>query len=163
MTRFGPGIDEENVTLYAACTPCQPFSTLNTAKGQDGRKSLPLEFGKIVAQRPPDFVENAPGLHNAFGLDIYQKFMSAIKAQGSCAASELLDAKDYGVPQTRKRFILVTARGRAPRLPAATASPVTVRECIEKYPPLDDVDGIDKIGDPPSSRQSDSGASTQGS
>ena len=124
--------------MYAACTPCQPFSTLNTAKGQDGRKSLPLEFGKIVAQRPPDFtiVENVPGLHNAFGLDIYQKFMSAIKAQGFCAASDLLDAKDYGVPQTRKRFILVAARGRESRLPAATTSPITVRKCIEKYPPL---------------------------
>ena len=135
------GIDEEDVTLYAACTPCQPFSSLNTAKGEDGRKSLLLEFGKIVARRPPDFiiVENVPGLHNAFGLDIYQEFMAAIKAQGFCAASDLLDAKDYGVPQTRKRFILVAARGREPRLPVATTrnGPITVRQCIGKYPPLE--------------------------
>ena len=134
------GIGETDITLYAACTPCQPFSTLNTAKGADGRKSLLLEFGKIVAQRPPDFiiVENVPGLHNAFGLDIYQEFMAGIEAHGFSAASGLLDAKDYGVPQTRKRFILVAAKGRQPRLPVATTSrdPLTVRECIEKYPPL---------------------------
>ena len=140
MLRADLGIDEDDVTLYAACTPCQPFSTLNTAKGEDGRKSLLLEFGKIVAQHPPDFiiVENVPGLHNAFGLDIYQEFMAGIKAQRFCAASGLLDAKDYGVPQTRKRFILVAAKCRQPRLPVATTShdPLTVRECIEKYPPL---------------------------
>ena len=133
-------IGADDLTLYAACTPCQPFSTLNTAKGDDARKSLLLEFGKIIAQRPPDFVivENVPGLHNAFGLDIYQEFLAGLEAEGYLAESGLLDAKDYGVPQTRKRFILVAARGRQPRLPAATtkAGPITVRECIEKYPPL---------------------------
>ena len=134
------GIGERDTTLYAACTPCQPFSTLNTAKGDDGRKSLLLEFGKIIEQCPPDFiiVENVPGLHNAFGLDIYRRFMAVLTAQGFHSDSGLLDAKDFGVPQTRKRFILVAARDRQPRLPSATTreSPVTVRECIEKYPPL---------------------------
>ena len=134
------GIGEDDTTLYAACTPCQPFSTLNTAKGEDGRKSLLLEFGKIIAQRPPDFiiVENVPGLHNAFGLDIYQQFMAVLAAQGFRSDSGLLDAKDYGVPQTRKRFILVAAKERQPRLPSATTqgSPLTVRQCIEKYPSL---------------------------
>ena len=134
------GIGADDLTLYAACTPCQPFSTLNTAKGDDARKSLLLEFGKIIAQRPPDFVivENVPGLHNAFGLDIYQEFLAGLEAEGYLAESGLLDAKDYGVPQTRKRFILVAAKGRQPRLPAATTKtgPITVRECIEKYPPL---------------------------
>ena len=134
------GIGANDTTLYAACTPCQPFSTLNTAKGEDARKSLLLEFGRLIAQRPPDFVivENVPGLHNAFGLDIYQEFLAGLEAEGYLAESGLLDAKDYGVPQTRKRFILVAAKGRQPHLPAATTAgrPITVRECIEKYPPL---------------------------
>lgn len=134
------GIGKKDATLYAACTPCQPFSTLNTAKGEDGRKSLLLEFGKIIEQCPPDFiiVENVPGLHNAFGIDIYRQFLSVLKKQGFYSDSGLLDAKDYGVPQTRKRFILVAAKKRQPRLPPATTGdkPVTVRECLEKYPPL---------------------------
>ena len=134
------GITEDDTTLYAACTPCQPFSTLNTTKGKDGRKSLLLEFGKIIVQRPPDFiiVENVPGLHNAFGLDIYRQFMAVLAAQGFRSDSGLLDAKDFGVPQTRKRFILVAARERQPRLPSASTqgSPLTVRQCIGKYPPL---------------------------
>lgn len=134
------GVGASDITLYAACTPCQPFSTLNTAKGDDARKSLLLEFGKIIARRPPDFVivENVPGLHNAFGLDIYREFIAVLERQGFGFDSGLLDAKDYGVPQTRKRFILVAAKDREPRLPPPTTknSPVTVRDCIEKYPPL---------------------------
>ena len=136
------GIGANDLTLYAACTPCQPFSTLNTAKGDDARKSLLLEFGKVISRRPPDFVivENVPGLHNAFGLDIYQEFVAVLEAHGFHSESGLLDAKDYGVPQTRKRFILVAAKGREPKLPAATTkdSPTTVRQCIERYPPLAD-------------------------
>ena len=134
------GIGGSDITLYAACTPCQPFSTLNTAKGEDARKSLLLEFGKIIAQSPPDFVivENVPGLHNAFGLDIYRQFMAVLQRHGFRSDSGLLDAKDYGVPQTRKRFILVAAKDRELRLPAATTKnrPMTVRQCIERYPPL---------------------------
>ena len=136
------GIDEEDITLYAACTPCQPFSTLNTAKGEDGRKSLLLEFGKIVARRPRDFIiveERAGPCTMPSAWTSIREFMAGITGPlGFCAASDLWDAKDYGVPQTRKRFILVAARGREPRLPLVTTrnSPITVRECIEKYPRL---------------------------
>ena len=50
------------MTLYAACTPCQPFSTLNRAKGDNGQKALLLKFAAIIAESPPDFVivENVP-------------------------------------------------------------------------------------------------------
>ena len=56
-----------DTTLYAACTPCQPFSTLNRLKGKDARKLLLLEFAQIVEECPPDFilVENVPGMNNA--------------------------------------------------------------------------------------------------
>ena len=66
------GIGSDDLTLYAACTPCQPFSTLNTMKGADARKSLLLDFAKIVEKSPPDFilVENVPGLNNAIGREI---------------------------------------------------------------------------------------------
>ena len=40
------GIEDGDLTLYAACTPCQPFSTLNKLKGQDERKELLLDFAR---------------------------------------------------------------------------------------------------------------------
>ena len=140
--RHEVGIRRADTTVYAACTPCQPFSSLNPTKRGDERKSLLLEFSRIVAQHPPDFIimENVPGLHNAVGVDIYTRFVADLNQHGFVIDSGLLDAKDYGVPQTRKRFILVAAQRGRPRLPAPTTSeaPATVRDAISRYPPIAD-------------------------
>ena len=124
-------------TLYAACTPCQPFSTLNTMQGEDSRKSLLLDFAAIVDQAPPDYiiVENVPGLNNATGKEIYQQFKKTLKKHGFRQAAGMLDAKEFGVPQTRKRFILVASRHGQPQLPDPQTSEhfATVGDCIRKY------------------------------
>ena len=139
------GVQPTDTTLYAACTPCQPFSTLNRTKVDDNQKALLLEFAEIVAQSPPDFVivENVPGLNNAIGLDIYKRFEAVLVGQGFKADAALLDAKHFGVPQTRRRFILIASTHGLARLPAPTTAerPRTVREHIGKYPRL--VDGED--------------------
>ena len=136
------GIKPGDLTLYAACTPCQPFSTLNTMQGADPRKTLLLEFAKIVEECPPDFilVENVPGLNNAIGKEVYQEFLKVLKRLGFREDAAMLDAKKYGVPQTRKRFILVASRHGKPSLPAPQTEGrfATVRDYIEKYPALAD-------------------------
>ena len=137
------GIQANDLTLYAACTPCQPFSTLNKLKGKDKRKILLLDFAKIVEECPPDFilVENVPGLNNAYGKEIYEEFLSILKGCGFSEAADLLDAKHFGVAQTRKRFILVASRHGDISLPIPqidTNLIATVRECIEKYPAIAD-------------------------
>ena len=137
------GIQAHDLTLYAACTPCQPFSTLNKLKGKDKRKILLLDFAKIVEECPPDFilVENVPGLNNAYGKEIYEEFLSILKRCGFSEAADLLDAKHFGVAQTRKRFILVASRHGEISLPipqADTSLIATVRACIEKYPAISD-------------------------
>ena len=127
-------------TLYAACTPCQPFSTLNTMHAVDNRKSLLLDFAAIVEQAPPDYiiVENVPGLNNAVGKDIYQEFEKTLKKRGFLIDAEMLDAKEFKVPQTRKRFILVASRHGHPRLPNPTSRErfKTVGESIRKFPAI---------------------------
>ena len=137
------GIQPQDLILYAACTPCQPFSTLNRQKGKDKRKILLLDFAKIIKKCPPDFilVENVPGLHKAHGKEIYKEFLSTLKRCGFSAAADLLDAKHFGVPQTRKRFILVASRHGAISLHKPQTDPSrmsTVRACIEKYPAIAD-------------------------
>ena len=146
------GIDQGDLTLYAACTPCQPFSTLNSLKGKDKRKTLLLDFGEIVQQCPPDFIliENVPGLNNAYGKEIYQEFLALLEECGfSEPCGALLDAKDFGVPQTRKRFILMASKHGSLTLPVPECrddgmseghkgNPATVREYIAKYPAIAD-------------------------
>ena len=137
------GIQDRDTTLYAACTPCQPFSTLNRLQGNDKRKVLLLTFAEIVDKCPPDFivVENVPGLNNAIGKEIYLEFLKVLQKHGFSEDAALLDAKHFGVPQTRKRFILVASRHGSISLPEPETDTnrfTTVRECIEKYPVIAD-------------------------
>lgn len=136
-------IQAEDVTLYAACTPCQPFSTLSRLKGEDKRKFLLLAFASIVEKCPPNFilVENVPGLNNGAGKEVYEEFMHVLKRCGFSEHAGLLDAKHFGVPQTRKRFILVAARNADVSLPTPHLDAsrfATVRESIKKYPVIAD-------------------------
>ncbi len=134
------GIDGDTATLYAACTPCQPFSSLNKMYAADRRKSLLLDFAAIVEEAPPDYiiVENVPGLSNAVGNEIYQQFRQILEREGFRIEADRLDAKEFGVPQTRKRFILVASRHGVPSLPAPTTEGnfKTVGHSIRKFPVL---------------------------
>ena len=138
------GIQKGDTTLYAACTPCQPFSTLSRLKDREGKKILLLSFAKIVKEYPPDFilVENVPGLNNACGKEIYEEFLQVLEeCQFSSKDADLLDAKHFGVPQTRKRFILLASKQGSISLPIPQTDPskfVTVKECIGKYPKIAD-------------------------
>ena len=142
------GIKPMDFTMYTACTPCQPFSTLNTMKGEDTRKSLLLDFASIINESPPDFiiVENVPGLNNAMGKEIYQEFVKTLVRHGFRKDDDMLDAKDFGVPQTRKRFILVASRHGQPSLPTPrnTDRFTTVRDYIEGYPGIGDGEQSDE-------------------
>ena len=135
------GVAKDEPMLYTACTPCQPFSTMNTLrKPQDDRKSLLLDFAEIINQAPPDYiiVENVPGLNNTTGKDIYEEFEKTLSRHGFLKDAEMLDAKDFGVPQTRKRFILVASRHGQPSLPSPITGRkfATVEDAIRKYPAL---------------------------
>ena len=109
------------------------------------KKGLLLTFAKIVEKYPPDFilVENVPGLNNDCGKEIYDQFLEVLTKCGfSEPAADLLDAKHFGVPQTRKRFILLASKQGSISLPIPQTDPaqfVTVKECIKKYPKI--VDG----------------------
>jgi DNA (cytosine-5)-methyltransferase 1 len=132
------GIRQDDVVIYAACTPCQPFSTLNQRRGKDDRKQLLLAFGELVLTAPPDYivVENVPGLHNAYGREIYHRFLEILDESGFVYRdSAQLDASDYGVPQVRKRFIMVASRHGSISLPRPDqGTKATVRSAIGHYP-----------------------------
>ncbi|MEU7945423.1 DNA cytosine methyltransferase [Micromonospora taraxaci] len=137
--RSDVGVRSDDVVIYAACTPCQPFSTLNQRRGIDERKQLLLAFGELVLKAPPDYiiVENVPGLHNAYGREIYSRFLEILEETGfHHRDGSQLDASDYGVPQVRKRFIMVASRHAPISLPKPRRGPkATVRSAIGDYPP----------------------------
>jgi DNA (cytosine-5)-methyltransferase 1 len=132
------GICRGDIVLYTACTPCQPFSTLNQRKGVDSRKSLLLAFADLMRAAPPDFVvvENVPGLGNAYGKAIFDDFLETLDELGFDPPDHgKLDAKDYGVPQTRKRYLLVASRHGRVSLPEPNPDAArTVRMAIGEFP-----------------------------
>lgn len=135
------GIGKDDLVLYAACTPCQPFSSLNQQRSgslkssePDPRRSLLLTFGELVKSSPPDFVvvENVPGLGSANGRAIYDQFLRQLMEAGLRYVDRgQLDAQEYGVPQVRKRFLLIASAHGPISLPRPSPGPPpTVRSAI---------------------------------
>lgn len=142
------GIRRTDCVLYAACTPCQPFSTLSRMAGRDPRKSLLLSFGALLAESPPDLllIENVPGLNSAYGREIYEEFARIIRELGFATQhAALLDAKDFAVPQVRRRFILLASRHGKINEPRRASRLVTVRDAIAHYPRLRDGQSSDAV------------------
>ncbi len=138
--------DKKDFLLFSACAPCQPFSARNPSKGSSGddRKNLLLSFARFVDFHRPDFVfvENVPGIQNVKGNSgIFSKFLKKLKSYGYQFAFDVVDAKDYGVPQSRKRLILLASNlpNIELSLPSFTHGPgkrpyVTVKEAIADFP-----------------------------
>lgn len=93
-------------------------SDLDVAAEIDAATSaLILQPARRIAQLKPDFValEQVPGAAVVWGA-----YAHVLRAMGWSATYGILNAADYGVPQSRRRAILVASRHGAARLPAPT-------------------------------------------
>lgn len=113
--KLAPGIP----LLFAICAPCQPFTTLSKKALSDererGRKKdrgLLKEAAKFVEIFKPDFVlsENVAGIGEKKYGGIWQAFRKQLFELGYITGSKVVDACRFGVPQYRKRSILIAAR-----------------------------------------------------
>lgn len=98
--------------IFVGCSPCQYYSTINTNKDKSAKTRLLLEdFQEFVAYYRPGyiFVENVPGFENKEGSPI-KKFKSFLDEYGYSYDDDVINAKDYGVAQSRKRYILLASR-----------------------------------------------------
>lgn len=136
--------------LLAGCAPCQPFSKHRKREGSqqqcstsDSDATLLGAFARIVEEIKPGqvVIENVPGLVKVRGFSTYRRFVRMLLANGYDIAQNVLDAKQFGVPQTRRRFVLIAVRGRRTSLPARLFGSgqqdyLTVRHAIAHYPPI---------------------------
>lgn len=104
--------------------PCQPFSVVGKRQGAlDPRASLIGDFIRIVEElRPSAFLlENVPNLAAIAGGEILDRTKSALAQFGYAVDHRIVSAADYGVPQNRKRLIILGLKGRrAVRFPEPT-------------------------------------------
>jgi DNA (cytosine-5)-methyltransferase 1 len=139
--------------LLAGCPPCQGFSTLRSLNGHqlvdDDRNDLVLQFERFVRGLRPKAVmlENVPGLAADHRLSRLKKILTGIGYQVTC---RILDASRFGVPQRRRRMILVAGLHREIRLAGEDQLTATVRDAIGHLPPAGS--SGDELHDLPESR-----------
>ncbi len=101
--------------LLAGCPPCQGFSTIRTRKklvaAEDPRNALVGQFIRFVESLVPKSImlENVPGLASYRG---FSRVRNRLEVLGYKCKYGIFDAADFGVPQRRKRLVLVASRGR---------------------------------------------------
>jgi len=131
------GLKKGELELLAGCPPCQGFSTMRTLNGgyeiYDERNNLVSEFLRFVEGLEPKTVmmENVPGLADD---KRFRKFCRKLKKLGYVLNHAVLDAADYGVPQRRKRLILLGGKGRKIEFAKKTARK-TVADAIRGMKP----------------------------
>ena len=142
-------LGEEPLHLLAGCPPCQGFSSLRRlnkrSSVRDSRNMLILEYFKFVQELRPltIMMENVPGLALYY---LFRKVTTELKRLGYNITFDVVDVSDYGVPQRRKRLVLVGSLLGNIAIAEAVSERRTVRDAIGQMEPINETtDPIHKI------------------
>ena len=131
-------IQPGELDLLAACPPCQGFSSMRTKNREivsDPRNELIFEVARLVKELRPKavLIENVPRLLKDGRLEEFKKILG----EEYEFTEGVLDAKDFSVPQRRKRMILIGSRFGKISLPEPAAQILTVNDAIGSLPAPD--------------------------
>lgn len=140
------GIEKNDDSLiFIGCSPCQFWSKINTVRNKSQQsKNLLKEFQQFVEYYRPGFIviENVPGLYSKRNFNALSGFLDFLDTNGYAHDNKVINTVDYGVPQTRRRYLLlatrVTKKINLPQ-PQKNSSKLTVRNFIgdkNKFPAL---------------------------
>ena len=129
MTQLQPG----ELACMSMSPPCQGFSQAGRREFADPRNQLFREAVRLLKGfQPQTFVcENVRGLVSGKMKLIFRDVMNEFRAAGYNVAARLLNAKYFGVAQSRERVIIIGTRTDLdilPSHPTASWRPLTVRE-----------------------------------
>jgi DNA (cytosine-5)-methyltransferase 1 len=126
------GLRPGELDIFDGSPPCQGFSTAGKRQFSDDRNQLFREYVRLLrGLKPKVFVmENVSGMVKGSMKLIFAEILQELKASGYRVSARLLNAKYFGVPQSRERMIFIGVRddlGIEPSHPLPTSAPLTVR------------------------------------
>lgn len=127
--------------ILVGCAPCQPFSQMRFKMGKDNRDdekyNLLMEFGRVIKEIQPTIIsmENVPYIRKT---NVFNDFIKLLKENGYSTNNdgEVVYCPNYGIPQNRRRFVLLASKlGNIELIPFThKRGDVTVRNFIENLP-----------------------------
>lgn len=144
---------DNTLKILVGCAPCQPFSTYSLRYNKHGKKDgkwrLLYSFANLVEVAKPEIVsmENVPQLCHE---QVFYDFTDKLEKLGYCCSWRIVNCAEYGVPQCRKRLVLLASKLSKIEL----MSPLydeehyrTVRDAIGNLPAIEDgaVDSTDQL------------------
>lgn len=111
-------IDEKDIPAHdviLAGFPCQPFSMIGKREGFDdekGRGTLFFDILRIIKYHKPKmlFLENVPGILTIQDGETFKIILKLLNGEGYDVYWEVLDSANFGLPQSRKRVVIVGFR-----------------------------------------------------
>jgi len=129
-----------DVKILAGCAPCQPFSTYSHRyeldDGKNGKWGLMYEFARLAKGAQPDVItmENVP---TVIKHAVFHDFVETLSQVGYHVWFDVVDSSRYGVPQSRRRMVLLASKhGKVEMIPPTHLTPRTVRQAIGRLTPI---------------------------
>lgn len=130
---------DDGVRILVGCAPCQTFSTYSMGKKRarpnDKRWSLIAELTRLVKETSPDIVsmENVP---RAVHSEPFEELTLFLKSNKYHLWYEVVNCVDFGVPQSRKRIVLLASKFGNIELKRSRQRVITVRDAISQLEPI---------------------------
>ncbi|MDR3339229.1 MAG: DNA cytosine methyltransferase [Candidatus Symbiothrix sp.] len=133
----------DKLKILVGCAPCQPFSTYSfRVRKKDPKKiNLLYSFSRLIEETQPTIVsmENVPQLVDFAKFTIFQDFCDRLKSLNYFVSYQVVYCPDYGIPQKRKRLVLLASKLGEISLISPTHAPdryITVRNIIGNLSPV---------------------------
>ena len=130
----------DKIKILIGCAPCQPFSSYSfKIKEKDPNKlNLLYSFSRLIEETQPTVIsmENVPQL---IETEIFKDFIDKLKSLGYFVSYQVVFCPDYGIPQRRRRLVLLASKLGEISLIAKTHTPekyITVKDVIGNLKPV---------------------------